>query len=359
MSGVVDRRNQWQIWWSVDGERHWMRLDKTQYSKRQAKREANKREAAGAVNKVHSFKVLMDEFIAYRGGAESTRYKMKKFGEGFESFLVSKGVSQDVNAITKEIVREYWKQRQKTHSPASVNVDVAFLKLVFKSFHADGFISKNPTEGIQYLKETKKVKVLPSKDEVIKILLWIQRFEPFFFAWLYFIMTRGWRRDELRKMRVEEVDLLNERLYVKHTKTGEQREERLNEQDCLVLNEHFIHLKKAGLYHPKGYLFPSQKGELICKNTLLRKVKQAAVAVGVTKNITLHLFRHYVVTSIMDATGNVEVVKAITGHKNTRTILDHYLHATPENVKRGLEITWIDTGLKVKPVSNNVSNKGD
>jgi hypothetical protein len=38
-------------------------------------------------------------------------------------------------------------------------------------------------------------------------------------------------------------------------------------------------------------------------------------------------------------------VKAITGHRDTKTILEHYAHATSENVKKGLEITKVDTGF--------------
>jgi len=116
----------------------------------------------------------------------------------------------------------------------------------------------------------------------------------------------------------------------------------------LILSEHFISLKKNKMYKLSGYLFPAKDGGLLCKNTLLKKVKQAAKAVGITKNITNHLFRHYVVTSILDQTANIEVVKAITGHKDTKTILEHYAHATPENVKRGLEITHINMGLKAE-----------
>ena len=49
-------------------------------------------------------------------------------------------------------------------------------------------------------------------------------------------------------------------------------------------------------------------------------------------------------TSILDKTANIEVVKAITGHKDTRTILDHYAHPQREMVDKALEITKVDTG---------------
>ncbi len=189
-----------------------------------------------------------------------------------------------------------------------------------------------------------------AKQDVINILTWFKKNEPLYYPWIYFEATRGWRRDELRFMRINAVDLAGNILYVRKTKTKEQRAARLSQEDCLVLNEHIILLKDKGLYHPTGFLFPSSKRNLIGKNKILEKLKKARTALGITKNITNHSFRHYVVTKITNETANIEVVKAITGHKDMRTIQDHYIHANPEMVDQALEITKVDTGLIQKRV---------
>ena len=362
MAGVSLRKDEWRIYWQWPGhKRKFGHLLKSEYSKKQAWAEAYRIEREGPPKEsanLPTFKELADRFFLNRDVAEATKAKACKCVQEFDYFLQSKGLASDVNAVTGFVVQDYMASRKDSgYKPASINVDLAFLKLVFKKYHADGVLGKNPTEGIKYQTEERMVKVLPTKDEVVKILRWFHSNELLFYPWVYFEMTRGWRRDELRLMKVEDIDLQGEKLYVKHTKTRVQRIERLGQDDCLVLNEHLIHLKEAGLYQPSGYLFPAKNGGLICKNTLLRKVKQAAKSVGITKNITNHLFRHYVVTSILSKTANVEVVKAITGHKDTKTILEHYAHATPENVEKGLEITRIDTGLKVKSVPKVVPKR--
>ena len=149
-------------------------------------------------------------------------------------------------------------------------------------------------------------------------------------------------------MRVNAIDLAGERLYVRNTKIKEQRLIRLSCEDCLVLNEHIILLKNKKLYHPSGYLFPSRTGNELSKNAMVAKLKRACRDLEIKKIITNHTFRHYVVTSILNNTSNMEVVKAITGHKDARTINEHYTHASPEMVDKGLEITRIDTGLLPK-----------
>ena len=120
---------------------------------------------------------------------------------------------------------------------------------------------------------------------------------------------------------------------------------RLSYEDCLVLNEHIILLKNKKLYHYNGYLFPSRTGNELSKNAMVSKLKRARRDLEIKKNITNHTFRHYVITTILNNTSNIEVVKAITGHKDSRTINEHYSHASPEMVDKGLEITRIDTGL--------------
>lgn len=55
------------------------------------------------------------------------------------------------------------------------------------------------------------------------------------------------------------------------------------------------------------------------------------------------------VTQVLDKTANIENVKQLTGHEDTRTILEHYTHPTTEGIKRGLEITK----LKVSPISDS------
>jgi integrase len=133
-----------------------------------------------------------------------------------------------------------------------------------------GIVKHFPLDSVRYLPEGRQVKTLPTKEEIERILRWFGANEPIFYPWIYFEMTRGWRRDELRLMKVQDVDLSAEILYVKNTKTRVERRERLQEQDCLILNEHLIYLKKSGLYqkHHKplvpalcGYQYPGFYGQ--------------------------------------------------------------------------------------------------
>lgn len=347
MAGVRKKGNHWQIWWYIDGERYWCKLSKVDYPKRKdALKEAFKKEleAKDFIRPDVSFKQYAYSFLSERQLSPESFEKYDRFIRSFDEFL-AKHSTTTLRQITETTISDYIAYRQRTHKPASINRDIVYLKLILRNAFDRGIIRRMPLNAVKSLKIEKQIKILPTKEERENILKWFRKNEPLFYAWLYFEITRGWRRDELRKMKINDVDIQGNVLYVKNTKTKTQRLEKLTEQDCLILNEHLLLLKRIKRYNLTGFLFPSVKGGLIGKNTILRKIKRACKELGITKNITNHLFRHYVVTTILDSTANIEVVKAITGHKDTKTILEHYAHATSENVKKGLEITKVNTGL--------------
>lgn len=111
------------------------------------------------------------------------------------------------------------------------------------------------------------------------------------------------------------------------------------------------------MHRDKGLVFPSRKGNLQGRNKIYERVKWAAKKCGITKPISPHIFRHRVVTTLLNESENTETVKSITGHKDTRTILEHYAHRSKEATKKGLKVTTIDMGI-IKSVPENVPEKG-
>jgi len=77
--------------------------------------------------------------------------------------------------------------------------------------------------------------------------------------------------NELRNLKIEDVDLLSSTFYIKKTKTKTQRLTKLSNQDCLVLNEHLLLLKRKKIYNPEEYLFPSRNGSLTGRKYSFKK----------------------------------------------------------------------------------------
>ncbi len=355
MAGVRKRKGYWQIWWRVKGVRYYDPLPFDKYTQAAARKEATRREVEGTQppRKDLKFSDFAAMFIEKRYKTPSTKIRCEFTALSFSRFLASCG-DISLKDITENLIRDYIHAQETTkpkpRSAAGINCDLRNLRIIFCQAVKDKIFDQSPIQNIRYLKEVKKVVQIPTDVEVKNILLWFQKNDIITFPWVYLMATWGWRRDELRHLRVSDVDLEANKIYIRETKTGVERAHDLQEQDVMILAEHFHQLRKRKLYHPKGLVFPSRRGNLQGRNKIYERVKWAAKRCGITKPISPHIFRHRVVTNLLDQTGNTEVIKSITGHKDTRTILEHYAHSSKEAVKQGLKVTTIDLGFVPKRV---------
>lgn len=349
MAGVRDRGHYWQIWWIAVGNRQWGRLEKIDYTKkRDAENEASARERDGTVliRRSAAFKDYATKFL--HENKTPTLWILEKFGkfiERFDEFLLTTNV-RNISGITETVFKDYIIYCRQKLASSTINREIEFLKQILRDAMGRGIVPLWDLKTIKEEKITPKLVILPTRTERENILKWVQENQPLYYVWLYFIATRGWRMGELREMKISDIDLENRLMYVQHTKTDEPRQETLTEEDCIVLIEHLSLLKKLNKYSPAGFLIPSKRsGKPVSRNTLLKIVKRASKELFITKNITNHIFRHWVVSSILNSGQGIATVKAITGHKDEDTIYRHYAHSTPEDIKAALTITRIHTGF--------------
>lgn len=353
MAGVVSRRKSWRIWWMVDKQRYFASLKNSEYSKKDAEKEAYKREIEGEklIKGNCSFTEYAKEFVMRSAKPPITAEKFNKMIERYGQYLENAKINSFYFALTDSAINSYKNEcRTKGISNATINRDICYLKQLVTDAREQGLKIKCNLKIIKYEKENPKIPDMPTMTERQQILDWFRNNCPKFYVWIYFVITRGWRMGEFIKMSVSDINLENKTLTVRHTKTGVERLAKLMNDDCTVLNEHILFLKRTEQYTPNGLLIPPQKkgAKDIGRNTLLKWVRKACKELNISKHITNHSFRHWVVTAVLDQTANIENVKQLTGHEDTRTILEHYTHSTTEGIAKGLEITK----LKVSPLSD-------
>ena len=229
------------------------------------------------------------------------------------------------------------------YSPKTLNRDRDYLNLIFEMAKRKGFRKAWDRKDVQRLSEEKHrrmpdYKNFPNPDERKEICKWILRHDPYYFAWVHFDATYGWRRDEVRLLRWADIDFANKLIKLLRTKE-DQRMFSLSDEDIAVLTEHILILKKMNKYEPNGQVFPNiarkrKAGTLgiICKNNLYKVIKRACTDLGITKHITPHKFRH-AVSSELKHSGRYtdEEIIQITGHKDTDS-LKFYAHPRSEAV---------------------------
>ncbi len=347
--GVVDRGYSWRIWWYIDSKRQFDTISKDTYPTQQnAFEEAFRRKVNGNINEsTITFDEFMEKYAATK--KDINPEPLTRYSGHFSEFLKSKGYDTRLKKISEDAIKEFlFDYLSNGHNSNGTKHAFEYLRQIFRAAVNKKIISIDPTKNVKRPRSEKKIFVLPSKEEVEKILRWFLKNEPLLFPCVYFQAMRGWRRDELRLMKISDIDLQRERIRVFHYKQKEQKEYALLKDDLIILNEHFILLRKLKLYEDDGCLFPTRTGGIKQKDVVRLKIKKAAKELGISKNLTNHIFRHYVVTRLKDEGKSEETIKSITGHKDTNTIRDFYTHATKEETNKALEFLRPDLGKEFK-----------
>ncbi len=122
------------------------------------------------------------------------------------------------------------------------------------------------------------------------------------------LIASGLRNQELRYLRVEDIDLERNIISVKNgAKGGKQRPTLFNGRATKALKAYFAVLN--GESHPFA----------ICAYELERRVSFWTRKAGIQRNFTPHSFRHYWVTNLLEQGTNISAVSHMAGHASTRT----------------------------------------
>ena len=180
---------------------------------------------------------------------------------------------------------------------------------------------------------TKKIVVLTS-EEISKIIKYLQEQPLRSQVLIELIIQTGVRRTEIVNIKIEDVDLDNNRIWLSHTKTNSPRyiffDDTLKMKISKILDQNRI------------YLFESENHEPLSTSTLdsifLRMKKRLSI-----KLLSPHLLRHTFATSILQNGGNLEEVRLLLGHSSYQ-MTQRYLHLLQENLK--------STSIKYNPMSS-------
>ena len=168
-----------------------------------------------------------------------------------------------------------------------------------------------------------------SKEEVERFLSVVD--DPRYLAIFINAYGSGLRVSEICKLRIEDVDSKDMRLFIQQTKDGKDRYTILSERGLAALRRYWLIYKPV---NPQHYLFPSNRKEGYLQNssveTAFRKYKKKA---GITKSGNVHMLRHCFATHALEAGTDVLYIKQLLGH-SCFSSTDTYLHIAKTSVYR-------------------------
>jgi len=233
---------------------------------------------------------------------------------------------------------------------SSATQNQALCAIIFVYRH----VVKKEIEGLQYrfAKKPRRLPTVLNQQEVSSIL---NHLDSKYWLITALLFGCGLRISEALSLRVKDVDLASQNLFI-HNGKGQKdrytllprglnaemeaqaaRVKALHEDD--LLEGYGMTSVPKGLHRKFGsamkdfawqYLFPSTSrcvhpyDGYICRHHLhhsaySKQLRQAVVASGITKRVTAHTFRHAFATELLRTGSDIRTVQDILGHSDIRT----------------------------------------
>lgn len=239
--------------------------------------------------------------------------------------------------ITTQMVLDYLIKRGK-ESVFAANRDLRYLRAAFNFGIKQGLIKANPTNGLEFMPVERRLKYVPSKEDVAKVLL---AADPDVQNYLVAIVDTMGRMGEINRLAWEDVDF--ERrvlvLYTRKKKGGHLTPRKVpmtNRLFQMLLKRHKTRDKEKPWVFWQRY-WSRKAGHFVDgpyqdRKAIMRILCQKA---GV-KYFRFHALRHFgasVMDSINEPIGHIQ---RILGHEN-RTTTEIYLHSIGEGERQAMD----------------------
>ncbi|MEM7455423.1 MAG: tyrosine-type recombinase/integrase [Planctomycetota bacterium] len=207
--------------------------------------------------------------------------------------------------------------------PATLAGNISALRTAF-----DKFCGRDVTLGLATPRETKKLPVVPSRNEIVLLLnAASSRRNKLLIGLAY---AGGFRVSELCRLRWEDFDFDRNTIHIKQGKGSVDRVVFLpaSFRDQLVM--------LAELSGQNGYVFSSSSPERhLSPRTVGRVITATRIAAGIQKPISPHSLRHAFATHLLENGADIRFVQKMLGHAKLETTTIYTRLARPnENAGR-------------------------
>ena len=232
-----------------------------------------------------------------------------------------------VDKITENDLFCYLAKYKKDRGVSNVYLDN--IRLVFSSFftwlNAKGYITKNPTAGLEPIKVEKKIKQ-PFSDEDLEKLRRICGLERDL-ALIEFLYSTGVRVSELIALNKDDIDFYGKNVVV-YGKGSKERETYLNAASCLHLKAYLDSRTDNNEALFVGTRAPHTRLTVAGVEKILCRIGKDA---GIEK-VHPHRFRRTMATNVLKKGMPLEEVKELLGHTKLDTTMI-YCTVSRENVR--------------------------
>lgn len=275
--------------------------------------------------------------LRVRGYSLSSQSNYSTALASFFGFLAAHGV-HDARAVDRRTVREYqtWLMACGL-AIRTVHLKLQGLRRFFEHLEKTDCILLNPCEGLRLPKLGERLpRTVLTHEEARTILDTVNPEKPAGLrdrALLEMFYSTGLRREEMQRLEVGDVDVLNGIVRVHRGKGGKARVVPMGERACRALQDYLIHERAAwnrGRVERALWLSSHQPHQLLKKEALGALVRRHGKRAGLARRVTPHVWRHTCATHLLRGGSNIVHVQRLLGHRSLETTQIYTRVALPE-----------------------------
>ncbi len=256
---------------------------------------------------------MMDQKLKLRGYSENTvRTYLQQFKEFLKFYFESSPV--ELNEIE---IRNYllYLIEHKKISRSTQNQAINAIKFFYEKVMGQ---DRKVYQLERPMKERKLPEII-SQQEVVKIFDALSNIKHR--VMLMLIYAAGLRRSELLGLRIGDVDMNRNIVFIRGGKGHKDRQSVMAQSLAPLLEEYIKN------YNPKFWLFEGQTGERYSASSLQQVLKQAASKANIKKTVRLHMLRHSFATHLLEAGTSTRYIQVLLGHESPKTT-EIYAHVS-------------------------------
>lgn len=239
-------------------------------------------------------------------------YSVEKFFE----FSKDKGLNE-------ESVKEYLQKSLKNKNPSSVRKDLFAIKFFFEKVLKQKLILPNPKKNqtIPDILTIEEIRKMIEKSQNIKHKLIIK-----------LLYGTGLRVSEIVNLKKEDVIFKEDLIKIN---LGKGKKDRFVKIPSSIKEELKNYLNLEG----KKYVFESNRGGKLTKDTIQKIVSNSAKRAEIKKRVYPHLLRHSFATHLLEQGTDLRIIQKLLGHSSIKTtqIYTQISQASIKNVESPLD----------------------
>lgn len=253
--------------------------------------------------------------------AEETYKCYKSHSQTVVKDLAKEGIIYFNQIEDKVIFRYVEKLKLRGCKNSTINKNIQVLTRAYKYLAKLGFL---PVQDFTFkqLKETLPPIVIIDEPKLKKILDYSKTLSDRSNLLILIMVSTGIRRTELSKVRIQNIDIQHNRIYLIDTKSGIGRYVQYDP----TLKDLILRVSSLN----QTFLFENPDGSHITPNAISMVVKRMAEKLGIS-GLSPHKFRHTYATMLLKNGANIGAVRLLMGHSSL-SVTHRYLDFTSDEL---------------------------